>query len=91
MKHVIKVGDTTSDIREAVNAGAWAVGVIKGSSELGMTEREVLECDPDLLADRMEAVAKRFKEAGADYVIDSIGELDTLIPKINLRLAQKER
>ncbi|KKX53772.1 phosphonoacetaldehyde hydrolase [Brevibacillus borstelensis] len=91
MKHVIKVGDTISDIREAVNAGAWAVGVIKGSSELGMTEREVLECDPDLLADRMEAVAKRFKEAGADYVIDSIGELDTLIPKINLRLAQKER
>ncbi|WP_426984083.1 phosphonoacetaldehyde hydrolase [Brevibacillus borstelensis] len=91
MKHVIKVGDTTSDIREAVNAGAWAVGVIKGSSELGMTEREVLECDPDLLADRMEAVAKRFKEAGADYVIDSIDELDTLIPKINLRLAQKER
>lgn len=91
MKHMIKVGDTTSDIREAVNAGAWAVGVIKGSSELGMTEKEVLECDPDLLADRMEAVAKRFKEAGADYVIDSIGELDTLIPKINLRLAQKER
>ncbi|WP_301173123.1 phosphonoacetaldehyde hydrolase [Brevibacillus nitrificans] len=91
MKHIIKVGDTTSDIKEAVAAGAWAVGVIKGSSELGMTEREVQECDPDVLYDRMEAVTKRFKAVGADYVIESIGDLDTLIPKINLRLAQKER
>lgn len=91
MKHIIKVGDTISDIKEAVAAGVWAVGVVKGGSELGMTEREVLECDPDLLADKMEAVTKRFKAAGADYVIDSIGELDALIPKINLRLAQKER
>lgn len=91
MSHIIKVGDTTSDIKEAVAAGAWAVGVIKGGSELGMTEKEVLDCDPDLLADRMEAVAKRFKAVGADYVIDTIGELDSLIPKINLRLAQKER
>ncbi|HZG83118.1 MAG TPA: phosphonoacetaldehyde hydrolase [Brevibacillus sp.] len=91
MKHIIKVGDTTSDVKEAVAAGAWAVGVIKGSSELGMTEQEVLACDPDELADRMEAVAKRFKDVGADYVIESIGELDSLIPKINLRLAQKER
>jgi phosphonoacetaldehyde hydrolase len=65
--------------------------VVKGSSELGMTEREVQECDPDVLYDRMEAVTKRFKAVGADYVIESIGELDTLIPKINLRLAQKER
>jgi phosphonoacetaldehyde hydrolase len=35
----------------------------------------------------MEVVAKRFKAAGAHYVIDSVGELDKLIPKINLRLA----
>ncbi|TGV05872.1 phosphonoacetaldehyde hydrolase, partial [Mesorhizobium sp. M00.F.Ca.ET.186.01.1.1] len=79
------------DIKEAVAAGAWAVGVIKGSSELGMTEQQVNQCGPDELADKMEAVAKRFKSVGADYVIDSIGELDKLIPKINLRLAQKER
>lgn len=88
LKHIIKVGDTISDIKEAVNAGVWAVGVIKGGSELGMREAEVKNCDPDLLEERMEEVAKRFKAAGADYVIDSIGELDTIIPKINLRLTQ---
>jgi len=91
MTHIIKVGDTVSDIKEAVAAGVWAVGVVKGGSELGMTEQEVNQCDPDVLFERMEAVTKRFKAAGADYVIDSIGELDSLIPKINLRLQQKER
>ncbi|MDQ6598560.1 phosphonoacetaldehyde hydrolase [Bacillus salipaludis] len=87
MKHIIKVGDTVSDIKEGVNAGAWSVGVIKGGSELGLKEEEVNSMDPDLLADKMEGVAKRFKDAGAHYVLDSIGELDKLIPKINLRLA----
>ncbi len=34
---VVKVGDTTSDIKEGVNAGAWSVGgVIIGSSEMGV-------------------------------------------------------
>ncbi|MET3288662.1 phosphonoacetaldehyde hydrolase [Brevibacillus fluminis] len=91
MKHVIKVGDTLSDIKEGVSAGAWSVGILKGSSELGMNEQEVAVCDPDELADRMEAVAKKFKAAGADYIIDTIGDLDKVIPKINLRLAQGER
>ncbi|OIK15994.1 phosphonoacetaldehyde hydrolase [Bacillus sp. MUM 116] len=86
MKHIIKVGDTVSDVKEGVNAGVWSVGIIKGGSELGLKEEEVNSMDPDLLAEKMEVVAKRFKDAGAHYVIDSIGELDKLIPKINLRL-----
>ncbi|MNI75496.1 Phosphonoacetaldehyde hydrolase [compost metagenome] len=32
---VVKVGDTTSDVKEGVNAGVWTVGVIIGSSEMG--------------------------------------------------------
>ena len=34
---VVKVGDTTSDIKEAVNAGVWSVGVVIGSSEMGLS------------------------------------------------------
>lgn len=86
MKSIIKVGDTLSDIREGKNAGCWSVGVILGSSEMGLTEEEANAMDPDELAERMEVVKNRFKKAGADYVIDSIGELDKLIPKINMRL-----
>lgn len=91
MKNIVKVGDTVSDIKEGVSAGVWSVGVVKGGSELGMTEQEVLACDPDELADKMEAVTRRFKEAGADYVIETIADLEQIIPKINLRLAQGER
>jgi phosphonoacetaldehyde hydrolase len=87
MKHIIKVGDTTSDIKEGVNAGVWSVGILLGSSELGLKEAEVNAMDPDTLEEKLEAVRKRYFEAGAHYIINSIGELDKLIPKINLRLA----
>ncbi|MGG4265487.1 phosphonoacetaldehyde hydrolase [Peribacillus simplex] len=87
MKHFIKVGDTVSDIKEGVNSGSWSVGILRGSSELGLKEEEVNALDPETLAEKLEVVAERFKRAGAHYVIDSIGDLDQLIPKINLRLA----
>ncbi|MBM7645237.1 phosphonoacetaldehyde hydrolase [Scopulibacillus daqui] len=90
LKHTIKVGDSISDIKEGKNAGTWTVGVIKGGNELGMTEQEINQCDPDILADKMEAVEKKFKEAGANYVIESIGQLDEIIPKIDDRISQLE-
>ncbi|TCP31549.1 phosphonoacetaldehyde hydrolase [Scopulibacillus darangshiensis] len=90
LQHAIKIGDSISDIKEGLNAGAWTVGVIKGSNELGMTEEEVKQCDPDVLADKVEAVGKRFKKAGAHYVIESIGDIVELVPKIDLRISQIE-
>lgn len=90
MNHIIKVGDTISDIKEGLNAGVWTVGIIKGSSELGMTEQQVQECPPDELEEKMEVVAQRFKDAGAHYVIDQIGDFDQVIPKIDLRIAMQE-
>ena len=41
VKNVIKVGDTISDIQEGVNAGVIVVGVIEGSSTLGLNERGI--------------------------------------------------
>ena len=35
---VIKVGDTVSDIREGKNAGVRSLGVLEGSSVMGMTQ-----------------------------------------------------
>lgn len=91
LSHTVKIGDTLNDINEGINAGTWVVGVVKGSSELGMTEKEVNECDPDILLEKMEAIKRRFKGAGADYVIESIGQLKEVIPKINLQISQLER
>ena len=78
----MKVGDTISDIKEGVNAGAWSVGVILGSNELALTETEVAAMPTDELKTRMNAVRYRMYAAGADYVIDSIEELPMLIESI---------
>lgn len=40
VKNVVKVGDTISDIREGVQAGVWTVGVVEGSSQLGLSQQE---------------------------------------------------
>ena len=37
---VVKVGDTNSDIKEGLTAGVWSVGVIVGSSNIGISEYE---------------------------------------------------
>ncbi|MFQ7475563.1 phosphonoacetaldehyde hydrolase, partial [Anaerotignum sp.] len=40
VSRVMKVGDTVSDIKEGKNAGMVAVGIIEGSSVLGLTQAE---------------------------------------------------
>lgn len=90
MRHIVKVGDTTSDMKEGVNAGVWTVGVIEGSSELGMTEEEVRACPEDVLEEKCRAVEERFRAAGADYVIRTMNELEHVIETINLRMGEKE-
>ncbi|WP_188540820.1 phosphonoacetaldehyde hydrolase [Paenibacillus segetis] len=91
MYHIVKAGDTVSDILEGVHAGCWSVGVLLGSSELGMTEEEVVNCDPQTLESRKAVVAERFRAAGAHMIIESIGQLDGAITEINQRLAGGER
>ena len=79
---VVKVGDTTSDIKEGKNAGVWSIGVIKGSSELGLTEEEVKKLNMQEYKKLANKVTKKFKSAGADYVIDSIVDLPPVLDEI---------
>ena len=84
----VKVGDTAADIAEGKNADCWTVGVIMGSSELGLSRYEVSALTKDELADRKAAVRRTYYEAGADYIIDEMNELLDVISDINRRLAQ---
>ncbi|MHA6252283.1 phosphonoacetaldehyde hydrolase [Oceanobacillus sp. CAU 1775] len=85
-RNIIKVGDTPSDIKEGKNAGVWSIGIIKGSSELGLTEAEVNELSDDAYKLRADQVKEKFTEAGVDFVIDSISELPRLIVDIEEKL-----
>ena len=84
-KNVVKVGDTVADIKEAVNAGVWAVGVIVGSSEMGLTEQEyrsLSQSEQERICARVHRV---FLQSGADFVINDMSELPALIDTINER------
>lgn len=72
MRKVIKVGDTISDIKEGLHAGITSIGILEGSSMIGLTneEYETLPADEQ---DRLCAEAeKKYMEAGADGVIRDI-------------------
>ncbi|MBC2854953.1 phosphonoacetaldehyde hydrolase [Cetobacterium sp. 2A] len=88
---VIKVGDTVSDIKEGVNAKCWSVGILKGSSELGLTEEEVINMPKDELNEKLEVVRRRFLDNGAHFIIEEVGCLDEIINQINEKLLRGER
>lgn len=75
LSQMVKVGDTAADIKEGANAGMWTVGVIKGSSELGMSRQEMQNMHSSKLERVMKEAADVFYNAGADGVIGEIGEL----------------
>lgn len=72
---VVKVGDTPVDMQEARNADCWAVGVVFGGNELG------LSCDAiDALPEGerrtlVDQARRRLSDAGADVVLDDMGQL----------------
>ncbi|CAM4341653.1 phosphonoacetaldehyde hydrolase [Paenibacillus endophyticus] len=87
---VIKVGDTTSDMQEANSAGVWAIGIVKGSSMLGLTEVEVQQLSAEEERQMIAAVSKQYMEAGAHAVIEDLSQLPAMIDHINNRLLNKE-
>ena len=79
VKNVVKVGDTISDIKEGVNAGVWTVGVVEGSSELGLSQSEYEALTEAEQEEVCRQVSERFRAAGAQFVIRDLKELPALI------------
>jgi len=87
----IKVGDTVADLQEGYNAGVWSVGVIVGSSQMGLSLKEY-NAMPE--AGRQTAINKArdaFFLAGADFVIETMDELLPLLERINGLIAEGKR
>ncbi|WP_301860808.1 phosphonoacetaldehyde hydrolase [uncultured Megasphaera sp.] len=82
VKHVVKVGDTVSDIKEGKAAGVWSVGVMDGSSVMGLNEDQFNAMTAEEKAARRDQVRKVFAEAGADYIIQDMTELPALLETI---------
>ncbi len=80
--NVVKVGDTISDIKEGKNAGVLSIGVIEGSSELGLSEEEYEALSKEEKDRLCKKVRTSFLEAGADEVLLNMSELNDYIEKI---------
>lgn len=83
---VVKVGDTVVDILEGKNAGAWSIGILKGSNLLGLSEEEYNTMDADKLKKLKKETTDKYLKAGADIVIDTICDLPQAIEEINRRM-----
>lgn len=81
-KQVVKVGDTTSDIKEALHAGVWAVGVIVGSSEMGLSQGEFYALSAGEQQQIIEKTKRIFEEASAHYTIETMQELPALMDRM---------
>lgn len=88
---VVKVGDTITDIREGRNAKVWTVGLLKGSSELGLTQDEVNKLSAEELKEKMDKVATKMLAAGAHLVVEDISKIPMAIEIINGKLKNGER
>ena len=80
---VLKIGDTVADIDEGKNAGCLCVGVLKGSSMLGLSEEELSAISRPEAHVLLKAATEVYKTAGADYVIDDITFLPELVKYLN--------
>ena len=79
VKNVVKVGDTISDIAEGIAAGVITVGVVEGSSIMALSEEQYNALSDSEKEEICTKVEKKFKEAGANYVIRNMSELPALI------------
>ncbi len=78
----MKVGDTAVDIKEGKNAGIITVGIIEGSSAMGLTEEEYNALSENEKKAEKSRVIDIYKSAGADYIIDNMSDLCNLIDEI---------
>lgn len=82
VKSIVKVGDTVNDIREGVNAGVYSIGVIDGSSEMGLSYDEFMALSEQEQEARRSVIRKRYMDAGAFYAINNIKSLPYVINAI---------
>ncbi|WP_332646613.1 phosphonoacetaldehyde hydrolase [Lysinibacillus sp. 54212] len=87
VRKIVKVGDTASDIREALQAGVWAVGVIIGSSEMGLSQQEFGALDEEQKGQAIDSTRQRFEAVGAQFTIETMAELPQLIEKLEQELS----
>ncbi len=79
MDQILVVDDTPLGILAGKNAGCYSVAVSKTGNAIGLPQNEVDKLDPAELNTRIAEVTLEFQQSGADFVIDSVANLPSLL------------
>ncbi|WP_125587905.1 phosphonoacetaldehyde hydrolase [Companilactobacillus jidongensis] len=83
LQSVMKIGDTVVDIQEGKNAGVITVGIVEGSSLMGLSKTEYDRLTEDEKILKRRDVRKTFENEGADLIINNMSELPDVIETLN--------
>jgi len=87
----VKIGDTVSDIEEALNAGMWAVGVTATGNETGLGAAELHALPAHERKLLLEKAGDMLKRAGAHFVVSRVAAIEPVLERIESRLAAGKR
>jgi phosphonoacetaldehyde hydrolase len=86
MSAILKIGDTPADIREALNAGAWSVGVAGTGNGIGLAFDEFHRLSAPEREARLVRSRAELQNAGAHFVLDTLLELAPVLDVIDAHL-----
>ncbi|MEM1038732.1 MAG: phosphonoacetaldehyde hydrolase [Pseudomonadota bacterium] len=88
---IVKVDDTAPGIAEGRAAGTWTIGLSLSGNAVGLTEQALNALSQPEKRQHRERAGSILSEAGADYVIDSIADIQSPLAAIGARIAAGEK
>src|SRR5437867_5486316 len=61
MEAMVKAGDTLPDIEEGLNAGMWTIGLAKTGNEMGLTEQQIHDLEPEAREAKLSRACQRLQ------------------------------
>jgi phosphonoacetaldehyde hydrolase len=89
LQEMVVIDDTIVGLQAGIHAGAWTVGVVETGNSMGLSRTELEALSPEERAARRTAIEQTFLAAGADFVVDSVANIEPILNEINRRLAHK--
>ena len=83
---IAKVGDTPSDIHEALNAGSWAIGVAGTGNAIALSFQDFQALSASKREARLSCARAELQNAGAHYIVDTLADVDSVLDDIDFRL-----
>jgi phosphonoacetaldehyde hydrolase len=83
----VKVDDSAVGITEGRLAGCWTIGIAASGNEVGLDLAAYRSLSEQERTTRVAAAAATLRSAGADFVIDTVADIEPVLEEIAQRIA----